>query len=236
LQTEKPYWLAEAYTKAMTALDTGAVARNQMCTRLTALIAHLAEIPTTATCLDFGGGHGVFARMMRDAGYDFRWFDKYADNLYASGFEADVGAHHALVTSFEVLEHLDAVGTELEAIFGPRPDHVLVGTVLHRGFDPSWWYLMPDSGQHVAFYTRRTLQWLADRFDYDVLVGPEYSLFRRRDLALSMLRRNVLANVLRRPQVALDVIGLVPEIVRRRLGGSSRADADHLALRTRSGS
>jgi hypothetical protein len=173
--------------------------------------------------------------MMRDLGYDFRWFDKYADNLYASGFEADIAAHHALVTGFEVFEHLEAVASELGAIFRPRPDHVLVGTVLHHGFEPSWWYLMPDSGQHVAFYARRTLAWIAERFDYDVLVGPEYSLFRRRELAFGPIRRRVIARVLRHPQAALDVVGLVPEIVRRRLGRRSRVDADHVALRARIG-
>jgi hypothetical protein len=234
LQTEQPYWLADAYAKAMTALDTGAVQRNQTCVRLTAMIASLAGVSPTAPCLDFGGGHGVFTRMMRDAGFDFRWFDKYAENLYASGFEGDVAAHHALVTSFEVFEHLDGARDELARVFAPNPDHVLVGTVLHHGFDPSWWYLMGESGQHIAFYSPRTLAWIADRFGYDVLVGPTYSLFRKRDLGLGWVRRRAIAQVLRHPTAALDVVGLVPELLRRKLWRHTRVDADHEALLARS--
>ena len=34
---------------------------------------------------------------------------------------------------------------------------------LHTGPDPEWWYLTPATGQHVSFYSRRTLETIADR-------------------------------------------------------------------------
>ncbi len=37
--------------------------------------------------MDFGAGHGVFVRMMRDKGFDFFWNDIYCKNLYAKDFE-----------------------------------------------------------------------------------------------------------------------------------------------------
>jgi hypothetical protein len=85
IQTEPPYWLEEAYSRAISQLDTGAMHRNLETSRLTALLARMIGIEDSG--LDYGGGHGAFVRMMRDLGFDFLWFDKYAENLFAIGFE-----------------------------------------------------------------------------------------------------------------------------------------------------
>ncbi|MEO8701407.1 MAG: class I SAM-dependent methyltransferase [Kofleriaceae bacterium] len=234
LQTEEPTWLAEAYAAAISQLDTGAVQRNQLCARLTGLVAATLELPAGAPCLDFGGGHGVFVRMMRDLGLDFRWTDKLADNLYAGGFEGDVTAHHALVTAFEVLEHLADVRGDLAQLFGPQPDCVLIGTVLHAGHQPGWWYYLLESGQHVCFYNRRTLAWIGELFGYEVLAGPEYSVFLRRGTAIGALRRRVLAQLVRHPIAAVNLVGLVPGPLLRRLSPyRSRVETDHQAMRAK---
>jgi len=81
-------------------------------------------------CLDYGGGHGVFVRIMRDFGFDFRWSDCYATNIYARGFEGDVHLRHELVTAFEVFEHLVDVRAELAALFEPRHRYILVSTLV----------------------------------------------------------------------------------------------------------
>jgi hypothetical protein len=230
IQTERPYWLEEAYTQAISQLDTGAMQRNEAAARLTALLATLVDIPPSARCLDFGGGHGVFVRMMRDLGLDFRWFDKYGENLFARGFEGDVAEHHTLVTAFEVIEHLADVRTDLDALFAPSPDYVLVGTVLHEGHRTDWWYYMLESGQHVAFFSRKTLAWIAETYGYDVLTASEYSLFVRRDRALGSVRKALVSRLLRRP----TVLNLVPGAVLRRLAPyRSRMEADHREMRTR---
>jgi len=226
IQTELPYWLDEAYAQAISRLDTGAVTRNQMSARLTAVIATLLELPANARCLDYGGGHGVFVRMMRDLGREFRWFDKYAENHYALGFEGDVTAHYALVTAFEVLEHFADVRGDLEQLFASQPDHVLVGTVLHAGHQPGWWYYLLESGQHVAFYSRRTMAWIAEKFGYDVIAGNDYSLFVRRPLGA--IRRALLSRLVERPGVA----ALVPRPVYQR---RTLVEADHEAMRLRKG-
>lgn len=230
LQTEQPYWLEEAYSQAISQLDTGAVQRNQTAARITELLAAIVDVDPSATCLDYGGGHGVFVRLMRDTGLDFRWFDTYAENLYARGFEGEPSAHHALVTAFEVLEHFADVRADIGSLFAGQPDHVLVGTVLHRGHQPGWWYYMLESGQHVAFYSPRTLAWIAQRFDYEVLTGDEYSLFAKRPLG--GVRRLVVQQLLRRPNAVTELVALVPRPVLRRLSPyRSRVQADHEAMR-----
>src|SRR5258708_34676094 len=84
----QPHWLEEAYSEAISSLDTGVLARNW------------ANISTISRCLsknrhhkvangiDLGAGYGLFVRGMRDIGVDFYWSDKYSPNLLARGFEA----------------------------------------------------------------------------------------------------------------------------------------------------
>jgi hypothetical protein len=227
LQTEAPHWLEEAYSQAISQLDTGAVQRNETSARLTELVATLVEIAPTAACLDYGGGHGVFVRMMRDAGLDFRWFDKYAENLFARGFEGEPGQHHALVTAFEVLEHFADARADLDALFAAQPDFVLVGTVLHHGHQPGWWYYLLESGQHVAFYSARTLGWIGEHYGYEVIAGDEYSLFAKK--ALRGVRGKIVRHVLLRPTAFASI---VPRRLLRRLGPyRSRTQSDHDAMR-----
>ncbi len=232
LQTEPPYWLDEAYSLAISHLDTGAVERNQIAARITELFARIVDLDPSATCLDFGGGHGVFVRMMRDVGLDFRWYDKYARNLYAGGFESSPAEPHALVTAFEVLEHFVDVRGDLETLFAPQPDFVLVGTVLHRGHQPGWWYYLLESGQHVAFYSERTLAWIAERFGYTVYAGPEYSVFARE--RLGRVRDALVRQLVKRPTTMTELVALVPAPLRRRISRyRSRVQPDHDAMRER---
>src|SRR5687768_9149307 len=113
LQTETPYWIAEAYTQAISSLDTGAIQRNQVTVGIVLAMARVVGLASSARCLDWGGGHGVFVRMMRDRGFDFRWRDEYAQNLFASGFEGSLEDSYELITSFEVLEHFVDVRGQL---------------------------------------------------------------------------------------------------------------------------
>src|SRR5262249_3416279 len=105
IQTEQPTWLAEAYSGLNAAIDTRGIDRNRLTARLTWLTASVLGLPPAARCLDYGGGHGVFVRMMRDFGLDFCWFDRFAENLYARGFEGNPADRYELVTAFEVFEH-----------------------------------------------------------------------------------------------------------------------------------
>ena len=198
IQSEVPYWLDEIYGNgAMADADTGAIARNAMCAQTTSVISRLLKIPPEAICADFGGGHGVFVRMMRDRGMDFRLCDKYAQNLFARGFDTTVDQRCAMMTAFEVFEHLAEPGAEMERIFSGRHEFVLVGTVLHRGHRPGWWYYTPQTGQHVAFYSSATMRMIGDRFGYDTTGGPAYTLFKRRGVEIEPFRAGLISQLLR---------------------------------------
>ena len=198
IQSENPWWLGEAYTSAITSFDTGAIARNLRCAELSCVVASLLGVTPASRCADVGGGHGVLVRMMRDRGLDFALCDKYAENLFARGFEADPAERFDFVTSFEVFEHFADVAGELERLFAPGHAFALVSTVLHRGHREGWWYYGPSHGQHIAFYSRQTMRFIAERYGYRCVCGPAYTLFVRQGIAISAAKRALLRKVILR--------------------------------------
>lgn len=163
VQTEQPYWLDEAYTTALTAADVGAVQRNiQLAEQAAAIIETHAD--PRGTFLDYGGGHGLFVRLMRDKGFDFRWTDHYASNNYAIGFDAAEGqGGFSLITAFEVAEHLVTPRETFRALMA-RGDALLFSTELLPEPPPKpgeWWYYVLGGGQHVTLYGRSTLAVIA---------------------------------------------------------------------------
>ena len=167
LQTETPYWLEEAYASAIACADTGIVARNIYLSRVAAAV-FWRLFRGQGSFLDAAGGYGLFTRLMRDIGFDCYWSDPHAQNLVARGFEdaAHAGPYTA-VTAFEVLEHLlDPLAflSDLMRERGART--LLISTELFAGAAPepaSWWYYAFDTGQHISFYRRSTLEEIGRR-------------------------------------------------------------------------
>jgi len=160
----EPHWLPEAYGTAITALDTGIVARNlwladAACVLLAHPLRHVSRI------VDYGGGTGLFVRLMRDRGHDVHWHDAYSPNLLALGFEANLEEAFDLATAFELVEHLpDPVDgfTKLASL----ASHVLLSTDLIPDPAPSldaWPYFAPEAGQHIGFFTVDALEVIAER-------------------------------------------------------------------------
>jgi hypothetical protein len=84
---EEVRWLEEAYSAAIAASDTGAAVRNLKLAAAANVLIELA-FPRAQHFLDYGGGAGLFVRLMRDRGFDFYLLDKYCANVFAAGFEA----------------------------------------------------------------------------------------------------------------------------------------------------
>jgi hypothetical protein len=219
LETEEPFWLAEAYAESITRADTGLVARNIGFADEVAVLLY-SFFDRNGKFLDYAGGYGLFTRLMRDIGFDFRTLDPHTPAVLARGFEAapdETGFE--LVTSFESFEHFVRPPAELASIL-ERSRNVLFSTVLLPSPAPrsgDWWYYALPFGQHVAFYERRTLEHLAARHGLRLYSYGALHLMTEREIAPWKLR---LAARLRRRFLSRHV--------RRRM--QSRTDADHARL------
>jgi hypothetical protein len=181
--TEDPYWLEEAYSEALSSLDVGAVSRNLRAVPVTGAVIRLF-FDQNGRFIDYGAGAGLLVRLMRDAGFNFLWADKFARNTFARGFEAGPGSYE-MVTAFEVFEHLADPVCELEKMLS-FSRNILFSTVLvpARAPDPGqWWYYGLDHGQHVSFYTPQALRALGSRFGLSVCSSGELHLLSSRPVA-----------------------------------------------------
>lgn len=218
VQTEEPYWLAEAYSSAISELDLGPVNRAVTGSALVEGMI-LAFFDPNATFIDWGGGYGLLTRLMRDRGYDFRWSDLYCENLFARQFVANDDTSYELLTAFEVFEHLVDPITEI-AKMTACSDNLLFSTVLAPPSAPAlkdWWYRTPETGQHVSFYTPKALAVISERFGLHLSSdGTDTHLLSKRPVSRRLFRvmarngraaqgvRRVLRRKLRRHSLLMD--------------------------------
>lgn len=168
LFTEDPFWLNEAYERSINLSDTGLIGRNIYFSQALSVLIYF-NFNKDALFLDYAGGYGVFTRLMRDIGFDFYWHDPYTQNLFANGFEKklDNSRKYELVTAFEVFEHLEQPKQELLKMFELTNTVVFSTELIPQEIpDPaSWWYYGFEHGQHISFYSSRTFEYLANKYD-----------------------------------------------------------------------
>jgi len=178
LQSEEPYWLAEAYSPSVDAIDTGAAQRVLHCVALTHCVMRLLGYRTT---LDFGGGSGLLCRLLRDTGHDAYWYDQYSAPGYATGFAGAPGETYDLITSFEVVEHFPDPRNDVGLLFSGKPKALLLMTELYTGQNEDWSYLAPEEGQHIFFYSPEALRRIGAQFGYHLLICRGFVLFLREE-------------------------------------------------------
>lgn len=237
LQTEEPTWLDEAYGAGnLSRLDTGAAQRNL--DNLGAVLL-LARVLGLHRVIDHGGSDGLLTRMLRDRGVDAHVFDRHAEPRYAAGFDLSEPAAAApadLVLAFEVVEHFAHPAQDLHALFAPQPRALLVSTDVWERQGPQWWYLAPDTGQHVFFYSRRALGQVAEREGYRLVRVGGYWLFLRPGAFprwRATLARRLMTRGLRRLRTAWAVTRPTPGVTRDHedLAAQQRASAAPSATR-----
>ena len=168
IQTEKPYWLKEAYESAIADLDIGLIHRNiNNQVIVSDIINDLFD--KNEKFLDYGGGYGMFVRLMRDAGYDYFRQDYFCTNLFAKHFDiTDLNpkTKFEILTAFEVFEHLEDPLIEVKKMV-ELSDNILFSTEIQPTNNPTpenWWYFVPETGQHISLYSTKSLQILAEEF------------------------------------------------------------------------
>jgi len=112
-------------------------------------------------------GYGTFVRRMRDIGFDFFWHDPYSKNLMARGVEfAEQNPKIEKLTVFEAFEHFADPLSEIQKMLSISRN-ILFSTCLLPEPVPSpekWSYYSFKYGQHVSFYSNKTIEYIADKF------------------------------------------------------------------------
>lgn len=169
LQIPETPWLAEAYANATWAVDTGLVARNlQLACTLGAFLERTLR-PGDAV-IDYGGGTGLLTRLLRDLGWQVWCYDAYRTPQFVRAFHIDSieGRTARVIIASEVFEHFAEPRSALLSLLRAAPI-IIFTTELYTGQDENWEYLAPEAGQHIFFYTPRSLQSLADQNGFELV-------------------------------------------------------------------
>ncbi len=164
---ENHHWLDEAYGDAIANLDVGVVQRN---INFSSIVPDIIEgyFDKGRKFLDFAGGYGLFVRMMRDKGLDFYRQDRYCQNIFAKRFDIkDLepgNREFELITAFEVFEHMENPMEQISKLF-TMTDTIVFSTEIQPSDNiksvDDWWYFIPETGQHISFFSEKSLNILA---------------------------------------------------------------------------
>lgn len=195
LFTEEPYWLDEAYKESISTIDIGYCTRNIYMANITSSLLRILKVNHKKdTFLDYGGGYGLFARLMRDRGYNFYNHDKHTKNIFSTNFDkqsTDFGDHQ-LITSFEVFEHLINPKEILTQLLN-KSNYILISTELQPSTDKDkllkWRYLLPSTGQHISLYHKKTIGILGEVLGvYYYSNSKNLHLYSKKKLSLNWVK------------------------------------------------
>ena len=185
VQTESPFWLKEAYESPINNSDTGLLTRNYQNSLLVyyLLILIFGRKFKKIRHLDYAGGYGVLVGLLREFKIKSHWHDKYCTNLFAKGFEWDQAGNGVdIVSAFEVFEHFENPSDEIITLLSYSSNIVFTTRIISDNIPRvcDWWYYGEAHGQHIGFYRRKTLEYVAKKYDLKVLTdGVSIHLFTR---------------------------------------------------------
>lgn len=137
-----------------------------------------ARLPKGAKGIDFGSGPGpALSIMFSELGFSMKNFDPF----YANDPEVLEGVYDFLACS-EAMEHFSDPKREWELFMRMVRKGGFIGVMtdlLKEGADfPSWRYKREPT--HVCFYSKKTFQWLAERYELKLdFFGTSVALFQR---------------------------------------------------------
>ncbi|MDP2875230.1 MAG: hypothetical protein Q8O00_03540, partial [Holophaga sp.] len=184
LQTETPHWLDEAYSPTHEPVDAGAAGRTLLNVLSLCRLLEIIGIRKEDRCVDFYGGNGLFARLMRDAGYNFFSQDKFGNDAFCRGFAwSSLDRPVQLITIFESGEQFTYPSAKWDALFASNPNFILGTTGLYTYQGSDWALLSPESGRNTFFYSPTALAEIAASRGWEAYLLGDYFLLSRQPLS-----------------------------------------------------
>ncbi len=180
LQVVNPTWLDEAYADESRPLannpDQGRFARNFSAYGAFVALHEAGVMSERPIVLDFGGGYGLLAQMLKSGGYEAWQVDPYvpvpflAADRCLSALDDFPEASFDLIFALEVVEHLTDPMATLEGLtrrLKPGGTLMLSTGVYHPGeHNHQWPYLAAEWGQHITFWSQPALVHAAGRLGF----------------------------------------------------------------------
>ena len=153
--------------------------------------------------LDFGGGNGATASLLRNKGWTYDAFDPFGLN----DVKAERIGKYNLCSAFEVFEHLPDPVSSLKSLLDmatPGRLEIIITTLVHdRVIDDhsrlAWWYAAPRNG-HVSLFSHAALLALAGRFGLQLTSSKGTHLLTRglskREASIFLLRRRAVSKLM----------------------------------------
>jgi Methyltransferase domain len=174
------YWISPEAEKATYDLhqnDAGDPGYRQFLSRLSTPL--LERLEPKQKGLDFGCGPGpTLSVLLAEHGHQVALYDPFYHND-PSVFEKS----YDFICATEVVEHMHDPDTDFEALFKMLNPDGWLGLMTKRVMDNhdfSQWHYIRDM-THVCFYSRRTFEYLAQRFHATLhLIGNDVILLNKR--------------------------------------------------------
>ena len=165
LQVVNPTWLDEAYAQESRPLannpDQGPFPRNFSAYGTFVALHEAGVVPERPVVLDFGGGYGLLAQMLKSGGYDAWQVDPYvpvpflAADRCLSTLDDFPEAGFDLIFSLEVLEHLTDPIATLEGLARrlKAEGTLMLSTGIYHpgGHNHQWPYLAVEGASILPF-------------------------------------------------------------------------------------
>lgn len=181
----EPGWLAGSFTETLQPLDVGTVDRCSVVLDFVQAVARITGWSSPTRFLDWGGGYGLMTRMARDRGMNFANFDPYVQSLFSAPANLDRLRPVEVIVASEVFLHIENPLHALSELLSFSPVVIITAAVPPDQISLEWWYLMPDTGQHVSFYPLPSLKKLAELTETKLLSdGRFFHIFSRSELPL----------------------------------------------------
>jgi hypothetical protein len=178
-----PFWLAGSFSETLQLLDIGTVDRCSLVLDFVQTVARVSRWRVNSRFIDWGGGYGLMTRMARDRGINMANFDPYVQPLFSAPADLDKLCPAEVIVASEVFLHIEKPLEVLSQLLSFSPVVIITAVVPPDRVSPDWWYLMPDTGQHVSFYPVSTLKKLAEMTGTKLMSdGRFFHVFSRTEL------------------------------------------------------
>ena len=191
----KIHWLEEAYKETITQNDSGLTKR--VLTNYAFILNFTTFLNLSTTVFDFGANNGLFSYLLNARGIRAKSFDRFETNIIGPLGSIDDLHDVGILCAFEVFEHLDDPAGDIDILFSQNVPFIIVSTELHdRHTDfNGWWYLQKDTGQHISFYSEKTMMYVAKKYHYEYAyvsgrhIFSKYSISRKAFLKIRLAQK-----------------------------------------------